>query len=137
GFAKDDSGNVTEIHATYIPESKSGHDTTGLKVKGTIHWVNAPTAHTAEVRLYDRLFKVENPAAEEGDFKSYINEHSLEVLPAVYIEPALAEAQAGQQFQFLRKGYFTVDSKDSSSGKPVFNRTVTLKDSWAKESRKD
>lgn len=137
GFSKDDSGNVTEIHATYIPESKSGQDTTGLKVKGTIHWVNAPTAHTAEVRLYDRLFKVENPAAEEGDFKSYINEHSLEVLPAVYIEPALADAQPGQQFQFLRKGYFTVDGKDSTPGKPVFNRTVTLKDSWAKESRKD
>lgn len=137
GFSKDDSGNVTEVHATYIPESKSGHDTTGLKVKGTIHWVNAATAHTAEVRLYDRLFKVENPAAEEGDFKSYINEHSLEVLPAVYIEPALAEAQPGQQFQFLRKGYFAVDAKDSTPGRPVFNRTVTLKDSWAKEQKKD
>ena len=137
GFAKDDSGNVTEIHATYIPESKSGHDTTGLKVKGTIHWVNAPTARTAEVRLYDRLFKVENPAAEEGDFKSYINEHSLEILPAVYVEPALADAQPGQEFQFLRKGYFAADIKDSTPGKPVFNRTVTLKDSWAKEQRKD
>ena len=106
-------------------------------MKGTIHWVNAATAHTAEVRLYDRLFKVENPAAEEGDFKSYINEHSLEVLPAVYIEPALAEAQPGQQFQFLRKGYFAVDAKDSTPGRPVFNRTVTLKDSWAKEQKKD
>lgn len=137
GFAKDDSGNITEIHATYIPESKSGHDTTGLKVKGTIHWVNAPTARTAEVRLYDRLFKVENPAAEEGDFKSYINEQSLQVLPAVYVEPALADAQPGQEFQFMRKGYFAVDSKDSTPGRPVFNRTVTLKDSWAKEQKKD
>lgn len=137
GFSKDENGNVKEIYATYIPESKSGQDTSGLKVKGTIHWVNVATARTAEVRLYDRLFKVENPAAEEGDFKSYINEHSLEVLPAVYIEPALAEVQPGQQFQFLRKGYFTVDSKDSTPGKPVFNRTVTLKDSWAKEQKKD
>ncbi|HEY9177982.1 MAG TPA: glutamine--tRNA ligase/YqeY domain fusion protein [Flavipsychrobacter sp.] len=137
GFSKDDSGNVTEIQATYIPESKSGQDTSGLKVKGTIHWVNVSTARTAEVRLYDRLFKVENPASEEGDFKSYINEQSLQVLPAVYIEPALAEAQPGDQFQFLRKGYFTVDSKDSTPGKPVFNRTVTLKDSWAKEQKKD
>lgn len=137
GFVKDDNGNITEILATYIPESKSGHDTTGLKVKGTIHWVNAPTARTAEVRLYDRLFKVENPASEEGDFKSYINEQSLQILPNVYVEPALAEAQPGEQFQFLRKGYFTVDSKESAPGKPVFNRTVTLKDSWAKESRKD
>lgn len=137
GFSKDDSGNVTEIQATYIPESKSGQDTSGLKVKGTIHWVNVSTARTAEVRLYDRLFKVENPASEEGDFKSYINEQSLQVLPAVYIEPALAEAQPGDQFQFLRKGYFTVDSRDSTPGKPVFNRTVTLKDSWAKEQKKD
>lgn len=137
GFTKDDNSNITEIRCTYLPESRSGHDTSGLKVKGTIHWVNAPTARTAEVRLYDRLFKVENPAAEEGDFKSYINELSLQVLPAVYVEPALADAQPGQQFQFLRMGYFTVDSKDSTPGKPVFNRTVTLKDSWAKEKAKD
>ncbi len=137
GFSKDDNGNITEIRCTYLPESKSGHDTSGLKVKGTIHWVNAHTAKTAEVRLYDRLFKVENPAAEEGDFKSYINEHSLQVLSAVYVEPALADAQPGQQFQFLRMGYFTVDSKDSAPGRPVFNRTVTLKDSWAKEKAKD
>lgn len=137
GFSKDDNGNITEIRCTYLPESKSGHDTSGLKVKGTIHWVNAPTAETAEVRLYDRLFKVENPAAEEGDFKSYINEHSLHILPQVYIEPALADAKPGDQFQFLRMGYFTVDNKDSAPGKPVFNRTVTLKDSWAKEQKKD
>lgn len=137
GFTKDEKGNITEIRCTYLPESKSGNDTTGLKVKGTIHWVNAPTARTAEVRLYDRLFKVENPASEEGDFKSYINEDSLQILPAAYIEPALADAQPGDQFQFMRKGYFTVDSKDSSPGKPVFNRTVTLKDSWAREKNKE
>jgi len=134
-FVKDDNGNVTEIHCTYNPDSKSGSDTSGLKVKGTIHWVNIATAQTAEVRLYDRLFKVENPASEEGDFKSYINENSLEILPRVYIEPALAHATIGEQFQFLRKGYFCMD-KDSTPGKPVFNRTVGLKDSWAKEQHK-
>ncbi|MCB9044542.1 MAG: glutamine--tRNA ligase/YqeY domain fusion protein [Chitinophagales bacterium] len=135
GFTKDDNGNVTEIQATYIPESRSGSDTSGMKVKGTIHWVNAATAHTAEVRLYDRLFKVEDPANAEGDFKDHINEESLEVLPAVYIEPALATAQPGDTFQFLRKGYFCAD-KDSTPEKLVFNRTVGLKDSWAKEQKK-
>ena len=93
------------------------------------------TAATAEVRLYDRLFKVEDPANEEGDFKSYINEESLQVLPKVYIEPALANAKEGEQFQFLRKGYFCVD-KESKDGQLVFNRTVTLKDGWAKEQKK-
>lgn len=135
GFTKDDNGKVTEIHATYIPESRSGSDTSGLKVKGTIHWVNAATAHTAEVRLYDRLFKVEDPANAEGDFKDHINEESLQVLPQVYIEPALADAKEGDTFQFLRKGYFCVD-RDSAPGKLVFNRTVGLKDAWAKEQKK-
>ncbi len=134
-FVKDANGNITEIHCTYIPESKSGSDTSGIHVKGTIHWVNVATAKTAEIRLYDRLFKVENPSSEEGDFKEYINDNSLEVLPAVYIEPALATATAGQQFQFLRKGYFSVD-KDSTADKLVFNRTVGLKDTWAKEAKK-
>jgi glutaminyl-tRNA synthetase len=134
-FTKDDAGNVKEIHCTYIPESKSGQDTSGIHVKGTIHWVNAATAKTAEVRLYDRLFKVEDPSSEEGDFKDYINEHSLDVLPCVYIEPALANAKAGEQFQFLRKGYFCVD-KDSTTDKLIFNRTVGLKDAWAKEVKK-
>lgn len=134
-FIKDESGKVTEIHCTYIPESKSGHDTSGIHVKGTIHWVNVATAKTAEVRLYDRLFKVEDPSSEEGDFKDYINEHSLEVLPNVYIEPALATAEIGEQFQFLRKGYFCVD-KDSTQDRLIFNRTVGLKDTWAKEAKK-
>lgn len=133
-FKKDEDGNITEIHCTYIPESKSGQDTSGINVKGTIHWVSAPHAKTAEVRLYDRLFKVENPSAEDGDFKDYINEHSLEVINA-YIEPALTEAKEGGHFQFLRKGYFCVD-KDSTPHQPVFNRTVGLKDSWAKEAKK-
>lgn len=135
GFKKDDAGNVTEIHCSYIPESKSGSDTSGIHVKGTIHWVNVATAKTAEVRLYDRLFKVEDPSSEEGDFKDYINENSLEVLPNVYIEPALANAKEGEHFQFLRKGYFCVD-KESTPDKLIFNRTVGLKDTWAKEAKK-
>lgn len=135
GFRKDDAGNITEIHCTYIPESKSGSDTSGIHVKGTIHWVNVATAKTAEVRLYDRLFKVEDPSSEEGDFKDYINENSLEVLPNVYIEPALANAKEGEHFQFLRKGYFCVD-KESTPDKLIFNRTVGLKDTWAKEAKK-
>ncbi len=136
GFKKDDAGNVTEIHCSYIPESKSGSDTSGIHVKGTIHWVNVATAKTAEVRLYDRLFKVEDPSSEDGDFKDYINENSLHILPNVYIEPALANAREGEQFQFLRKGYFCVD-KESTIDKLVFNRTVGLKDTWAKEAKKN
>lgn len=130
-FKKDDDGNITEIYCTHLPESKSGNDKSGLTVKGTIHWVSIPHAKTAEVRLYDRLFKVEDPSNEEGDFKSYINTDSVQTLPAVYIEPALAKAKAGEQFQFLRKGYFCVDT-DSTDDKLIFNRTVTLKDNWAK-----
>lgn len=127
-YKKDDAGNIMEIHCTCIPESKSGHDTSGLKVKGTIHWVNVKDAATAEIRLYDRLFKVENPAAEEGDFKEYINPHSLEIKNA-FIEPHLENAKPGAHFQFMRNGYFCVDT-DSKPGAVVFNRTVTLKDSF-------
>jgi glutaminyl-tRNA synthetase len=127
-FKKDDAGNVTEISCTYIPESKSGHDTSELKVKGTIHWVNAKDAATAEVRMYDRLFNVENPAAEESDFKEYINPQSLEIKNA-FIEPHLENAEAGTHFQFMRNGYFCVDP-DSKPGCFIFNRTVTLKDSF-------
>ncbi|MDP9076654.1 MAG: glutamine--tRNA ligase/YqeY domain fusion protein [Bacteroidota bacterium] len=131
-FVKDGDGNVTEIHCTYIPESKSQNDTSGIHVKGTIHWVSVPHAKTAEVRLYDRLFKVEDPSNEDGDFKEYINPNSLHVLPNVYIEPDLATAVAGKGYQFMRKGYFTLD-KNSTSDKLVFNRTVTLKDGWVKK----
>lgn len=134
-FDKDADGNVTTIYCTYLPESHSGADKSGISVKGTIHWVSAAHAATAEVRLYDRLFKVENPAAEEGDFKSYINPDSLQVISQAYVEPALLDVKPGERFQFLRKGYFAVDL-DSKPGKPVFNRTVTLKDTWAKEAKK-
>jgi len=130
-FVKDADGNITEIHCTYIPESKSGHDTSGVNVKGTIHWVSVPHAQTAEVRLYDRLFKVEDPSSEDGDFKEYLNSESLQVITA-YIEPDLATAIPGKGYQFIRKGYFTLD-KHSTTDKPVFNRTVTLKDGWAKK----
>lgn len=134
GCVKDADGNITEVHATYLPESKSGNDTSGLSVKGTIHWVSVAHARQAEVRLYDRLFKVENPSVEEGDFKDYINPDSMQVITA-YIEPSLAEAHAGERVQFMRKGYFCVDT-DSTAGHIIFNRTVTLKDAWAKEQKK-
>jgi len=135
-FTKDDDGTITAIHCTYIPESKSGSDTSGISVKGTIHWVSAAQAIAAEVRLYDRLFKAENPAAEEGDFKDNINPASLQIISNAYIEPSLATATADKRYQFLRKGYFCLD-KDSTAAKLVFNRTVTLKDTWGKEAKKN
>jgi glutaminyl-tRNA synthetase len=128
-FKKEEDGNVTEIHATYLPESKSHHDMSHLKVKGTIHWVNARDAATAEVRLYDRLFAVENPAAEEGDFKQYINLNSLKIIENAFIEPHIQHAETGAHFQFMRNGYFCID-KDSTPGKLIFNRTVTLKEGF-------
>ena|SRR5690348_597473 len=130
-FIKDENGNVAEIHCTYIPESKSGHDTSGISVKGTIHWLGVASAAKAEVRLYERLFTVENPAMEEGDFKDFINPHSLEVIPDACIEPNLLHAKAGDHFQFIRNGYFCVDT-DSKPGALVFNRTVTLKEGFKK-----
>ncbi len=131
---KDAEGKVTEVHCTYLPNSRSGHDTSGLKVQGTLHWVCAAHAVKVEVREYDRLFSVENPADEEGDFKSYINPNSLHIISEAYAEPALADATLTDRYQFIRKGYFCLD-KDSVSGKPVFNRTVTLKDGWSKASK--
>lgn len=128
-FKKDENGQITEIYCSYIEGSKSGEDTSGLKVKGTIHWVSAPHAKKAEVRLYDRLFQVENPAAEE-DFKSTINPDSLKIIDA-YIEPDLLNATPGKGYQFIRMGYFTLD-KLSGTDKLVFNRTVGLRDNWAK-----
>ena len=130
-FVKDNNGTITEIHATYIPESKSGNDTSGLQVKGTIHWLSVKHAAKAEVRLYDRLFTVENPAAEVGDFKDFINPHSLEIIADAFIEPHMLDAEEGFNFQFIRQGYFCVD-KDSRPGAKIFNRTVTLKDSFKK-----
>jgi glutaminyl-tRNA synthetase len=131
GCTKTD-GRVTEIQAEYIPDTKSGADSSGLKVKGTIHWLSIPHAATAEIRLYDRLFRVEDPANAEGDFTGHLNPDSLTVLREAYVEPSLAAARPGEQFQFLRKGYFCADP-DTAPGHPVFNRTVTLKDTWAKQ----
>jgi glutaminyl-tRNA synthetase len=128
---KDASGEITALHCTYLPESKSGSDTSGINVKGTLHWVSAAHAIRVEARLYDRLFRVADLSAEEGDFKDYINPNSLELLPSVLAEPALAEARPGEHYQFMRKGYFILDP-DTTLAKPVFNRTVTLKDMWAK-----
>jgi glutaminyl-tRNA synthetase len=132
---KDADGNITELHCSYIPESKSGSDTSGINVKGTLHWVSAKHAVQAEVRLYDRLFKVEDVGNAEGDFKDHINTDSLEIIPNAFAEPALAMDSAEDRYQFLRKGYFCLD-KDSTPAKLVFNRTVTLKDTWAKEQKK-
>jgi glutaminyl-tRNA synthetase len=136
GFQKDETGKVTEVYCNYIPESKSGSDSSGINVKGTIHWISVDKSEEAEVRLYDRLFQVENPSNEEGDFKTYINPHSLEIIPCAKIEPALKDAKSGEHFQFIRKGYFCLDDKLSLDGKLVFNRTVTLKDTWTKEVKK-
>ena len=132
---KDAAGNITELRCSYLPGSKSGGEQANIKVQATIHWVSIPHAITTEVRLYDRLFKVEDPANEEGDFKDYINPDSLQVLPAAYAEPALKQAKFTEHYQFLRKGYFILD-KTSSEEKIVFNRTVTLRDNWVKEQAK-
>ena len=128
---KNADGSINEIHCTYFPESKSGQDTSGIHVKGTLHWVHAADAVEVEVREYDRLFQVENPSSEEGDFKSYINPNSLKVVTG-YAEPSLKDVAAGDRFQFLRKGYYCLD-KDSTEEKHIFNRTVTLKDGWGKK----
>ncbi|HAI76990.1 MAG TPA: glutamine--tRNA ligase [Microscillaceae bacterium] len=133
---KDAQGQIQELKCLYFENSKSGADTSGLKVKGTIHWVSAAEAVDAEVRLYDRLFTVEEPDKQEDkDYKEFINPASLVVLPHCKIEPSLRQAKLGERFQFQRLGYFCVD-KDSSPQQLVFNKTVGLKDSWAKEQKK-
>jgi glutaminyl-tRNA synthetase len=134
-FKMDENGQVTEVHCIYFPESKSGEDKSGIKVKGTMHWLNCASAKTAEVRIYDRLFNVENPASEDGDFKDYLNSASLTVIPNAYIEASLSDANMDDRFQFIRLGYFCLD-KNSTPEHLVFNRTVGLKDSWAKEMKK-
>ena len=135
---KDDKGNIIELHCTYDPTSKSGTPTANRKVKATIHWVSAPHAVSAEVRLYDRLFLKENPdEAEEGKtFLDNINPNSLQVLTQCKLETMLGAAKPGERFQFERMGYFCADIKDSKPGAPVFNRVVTLKDTWAKIEQK-
>jgi glutaminyl-tRNA synthetase len=128
---KDADGKIVELRCTYDPATRGGDAPDGRKVKATLHWVSAQHAIDGEVRLYDRLFLVENPSDDEGkDWRTFLNPHSLEVKTAK-LEPSLASAPAGSRFQFERIGYFAVDP-DSATGKPVFNRTVTLKDSWAK-----
>jgi len=133
-FEKDAEGNVTTVYCHYIPESRSGSDTSGINVKGTIHWVSCAHAKQAEVRLYDRLFTSESPDAEEGDFKDYLNPESVEVIKGAYIEPFLAKADQSGRYQFIRKGYYCLD-KDSTPENLVFNRTVSLKDAWAKANK--
>jgi len=132
---KDSAGGITELRCAYIPESKSGSDVSGISVKGVIHWVSIPHALNIEVRLYDRLFQVEDLNQLPDDFKTYLNPDSLKILSNVFAEPALAKAKAGDRYQFMRIGYFCLD-QDSTSRKLVFNRTVTLRDMWAKEAKK-
>lgn len=128
-------GSIKELHCTYFPESRSGHDKSGIKVKGVIHFVNAADAIDAEVRLYDRLFNVENPDSQEGSFLDYLNPDSLKVIHKAKVEPALKDAKPLDKFQFLRLGYFCAD-KDSTPSSLIFNRSVTLKDAWAKVHKK-
>jgi glutaminyl-tRNA synthetase len=128
---KNDIGEVLEIHCSMDPETKSGTGTSKKKVKGTIHWVSANHAIDSEVRLYDRLFTVENPGVEEN-WLQYINLNSLEIISNAKLEPFLKTAKKGERFQFERNGYFCVDAKNTTTEKLVFNRTVTLKDSWKK-----
>ncbi len=134
-FDKDSNGKVTTVYAKYFPNSKSGADTSGIHVKGTLHWVSAKHAIPVELNEYDRLFNVEDPSSAEGDFKSYINPHSLNRVTTAWGEPALLNDALEDRFQFLRKGYFYQDTT-SNKDKLVFNRTVTLKDTWAKEQKK-
>lgn len=127
------TGEVLQVHCTYDPETRGGWSENGRKVKGTLHWVSANHSLEAEVRLYNHLFLKENPddVEDDKDFKSNLNPNSLETLAGCQIEPSLIDANPGNRYQFLRQGYFCVDP-DSSSGKPVFNRTVSLRDTWAK-----
>ena len=133
GCKKNENGVVTEVYAEYDPETRGGNTPDGRKVRGTIHWVDAENAVDAEVRLYDNLFTVPDPDAQEGSFLDYHNPKSLEVLTNCKAEKSLAEAKAPQSFQFMRLGYFCVDNKDSSPEHLVFNRSVSLKDGFKKK----
>jgi glutaminyl-tRNA synthetase len=134
---KNDKGEVIEVHCTYDPETRGGNAPDGRKVKSTIHWVSANHAIDAEVRLYDTLFTKEDPndVPEGGDFTDNLNPQSMEILAGCKLEPSLASAEPGDRFQFERVGYFAVD-KDSTPGMLIFNRTVGLKDTWAKIEKK-
>lgn len=131
---KGPDGSVQEVRCSYLPESKSGSDTSGIQVKGTLHWVSANHAVPAEVRIYDRLFTVEDLSTIEGDFREHLNPQSL-VIKNVYAEPELGKAASDERFQFLRMGYYCLDP-DSKPDKLIFNQTVTLRDMWAKEAKK-
>ncbi|MCP4715338.1 MAG: glutamine--tRNA ligase, partial [Deltaproteobacteria bacterium] len=132
-IVKDEAtGEVKEIHCTYDPDTKSGTGTVTRKVKGTLHWVSAAQAVQVEVRLYDRLFTKARPGVEKGDFTDFLNPDSIEILETSYLEPSIQGATPESRYQFERQGYFCVDSVDSKPEKLVFNRTVTLRDSWAK-----
>lgn len=124
-----ETGKAEEIYCTYYPESRSGSDTSGIKAKGTLHWVNALTSLKGKVRMYDRLFTTENPTVEGSDFLSKVNPTSLSVIESVALEPAFATAQEGDNFQFIRHGYFTLD-RDSTPDEMIFNQTVSLKEGW-------
>jgi len=126
------TGDVMEVHCTYDPETRSGFAPDGRKVDATLHWVSAADSIPVEVRLYDRLFQVVDPLAMDADFTAYLNRESVEILKSCQVEPALAGSVPGGAFQFERLGYFCVDAIDSSVNSMVFNRTVTLRDTWAK-----
>lgn len=134
-IVKDEQGAIKEIHCSYLPESKSGADTSGVRPKGTLHWVSIAHAVSAELRMYDRLFTEEDMDNMRGEYTDYLNPDSLKIIPNAYAEPALKEAKLGEGYQFLRKGYFALD-KDADADHLVFNRAVGLKDSWAKENKK-
>ena len=138
GVVKNEAGEVVEVRATYDPATRGGDAPDGRKVKSTIHWVSAAHALDTEVRLYDTLFSVENPdgVPEGADFIETLNPGSLEVLKDCKLEPSLAAAVPGARYQFERLGYFCADTDDSRPGAPVFNRTVTLKDAWARIEKK-
>ena len=137
GFSTDpETGEVTEVRCTYYPDSRSGEDTSGIKAKGTLHWVSVGHAAPVEVRLYDRLFTDPEPTGHEGrDFLEFLNKASLEIVERAYVEPSLREASPGDRFQFMRLGYFCVDP-DTTDEKMIFNRTVTLRDTWARVQKK-
>ena len=132
---KNDNGEITELHCTYDPASRGGNSPDGRKVKATLHWVSIQHAVKSEVRLYDRLFEDENPDGhKEVDFKEFLKVDSLKALPECYVEPFLKDVKPFDHFQFERLGYFNCDP-DSTKDKPVFNRTVALRDSWAKHKK--
>ena len=137
-YIKDENGGICEVHCTYDPETRGGQSPDGRKVRGTIHWVSADNSIKAEVRLYDRLFKIPNPSKikDEDEFLNALNNDSLEVLKDCRLEPSLKDAKSGVNYQFERLGYFVIDYNNTDDQQLVFNRTVTLRDSWAKLSEK-